>query len=443
LSANDLSNSASSKPIDRQASNTETTQAASLSEEPRMRLLRDPKEVQILYLEMISEAKKEILLILPSSTAYLREVDIGVIDALFAASRRQVKVQILTPGPFAGEEIQKFNEHEATSDSAAKAVPIEYKRVVEAGKPGTVTVLVIDRSSSLIIEQVDDSILDFNKAIGVSTYSARSSTVKANIRFFERFWEEENLLEKERKSRREAELLQDILAHDLRNYNQIVMSNAEMLQDGDDLTREQRLGLIDGILDAVNRSSKLVERAKRLGKIITEETNLHSINLIDSIQHSIDLVVRANNGKPVIRLDPPQTSGVFIIADELLDEVFVNILSNSVMYSEKGLPIEIKVDEEVKLTEKRGIIGENGSKKNQKFWRIQFIDQGRGIPEDIKEGVFTRYMQKSSGSGLGLSIVHALVVDRYSGMVRVRNRVDGDYRGGTIVEVWLKAVDEP
>ena len=42
---------------------------------------------------------------------------------------------------------------------------------------------------------------------------------------------ESALLAKESESRRNTELLQDILTHDMRNYNQIAESNAEMLRD--------------------------------------------------------------------------------------------------------------------------------------------------------------------------------------------------------------------
>ena len=42
---------------------------------------------------------------------------------------------------------------------------------------------------------------------------------------------EETLLENEIRSRRTAELLQDILSHDIRNYNEIAKLNAEVLKE--------------------------------------------------------------------------------------------------------------------------------------------------------------------------------------------------------------------
>jgi signal transduction histidine kinase len=33
--------------------------------------------------------------------------------------------------------------------------------------------------------------------------------------------------------------------------------------------------------------------------------------------------------------------------------------------------------------------------------------------------------------------VHALVIERYKGKIMLRNRVSGDYRQGTTIEIWL------
>ena len=75
--------------------------------------------------------------------------------------------------------------------------------------------------------------------------------------------------------------------------------------------------------------------------------------------------------------------------------------------------------------------------KQRPYWKITFTDQGKGIPEKVKGKIFTRYLSTATGAGLGLSIVHALVVGRYSGKVLITDRVEGDYTKGTKVAVWL------
>ncbi len=109
-----------------------------------------------------------------------------------------------------------------------------------------------------------------------------------------------------------------------------------------------------------------------------------------------------------------------VMADEFLPQVFVNLYSNAVKYTdEKEIGIETSFEE-----------AEEGGTG---YWRVSIADQGRGIPNEMKEHVFTRYLNTARGTGLGLSIVHALVVVRYHGKIKVIDRKPK----GTIMEVWL------
>ena len=402
-------------------------------EEPRMKIIRNREEVRRVYLELVNGAKEEILLLLPTTNSYLREEEIGVIDAMQSAvAERGVKVLMLSPDASAKDGVQKFSKDLGTRQVQGRR--INHKIIRAATTPNTVTILVVDRKESLIIELQDDSKLDFDKAIGLATYSNRGSTVKSNIRFFERMWEEatdrereEELLQKEIRSRREAELLQDILAHDIRNFNQISLTSAELLKT--EYPTEETLPLIEEILSATERSSNLIERAKNLGKIISQqEVKLYPIDLGESLRRSIDVVIKAYREKAIIPSFALKDR-VFVEADEFLDEVFTNILSNSINYTEsQDVPLEISVEEATASDE---------NQIEKRYYKIALTDQGRGIPDEAKARVFTRYLDTARGSGLGLSIVYALVVDRYLGKVHVKNRVEGDYRRGTVIEVWL------
>ena len=72
----------------------------------------------------------------------------------------------------------------------------------------------------------------------------------------------ENLIIEER-TRKEAQLLQDILTHDIRNYNQIQLTNAELLAEKVKGNRD--LGApVSALVKAVNGSTSFVERARGL-----------------------------------------------------------------------------------------------------------------------------------------------------------------------------------
>ena len=391
-------------------------------------VMRDPLGIRDKLLELIGKATEEILILFPTANAFHREEKIGAIDLLAAALNRRVKVTILAPIDTDIEKTLRTIVSQNKSNSQQRI--IDYNSIPIAKTRNTVTILVVDRRTSFVIEQMDDSQLEFTRAVGVATYSTSNSTVLATIRSFEMLLEEIELLEREKAAlKREqriritAELLQDILSHDINNYNQIVVTNAELLDAN--VAEPEKQSLIKSILKASDGSTDLIVRAKKLGKILSQvDVVLAPVDLEATIQSSIDLITKANP-KKTIRASSSVKQGAKVLADDLLQEVFDNILSNSVNHSEENeIPIEIQVEDII-------------DQKPKPCWKITFSDYGPGIPDEMKKNLFTRYMATASGSGLGLSIVHALVVDRYSGYVAIKDRVNGNYTKGTIFEVWL------
>jgi signal transduction histidine kinase len=277
------------------------------------------------------------------------------------------------------------------------------------------------------MEERDPSKTDFLEAIGSATYTTNGPTVKANIHFFERVRDETDLRMQEERSRKDAELMQDILAHDMTNYNQVIKLNAEVLEN--ELEGERLRGLVDSILRAADGSSGLIKRAKTLSRVMShEKIALHDVDLKQSLENVLSLVREGNLGRTVEVL--ASLPAAEVLADELLDEVFVNILSNAVEYTE-GIEVSI----EIRLEQEEGPHKNSGKKID--YWKVTITDQGRGIPDERKPLVSGRYLASANGSGLGLSIVRTLVTDRYSGRLELKNRVEGDYTKGTSVEIWL------
>jgi signal transduction histidine kinase len=122
------------------------------------------------------------------------------------------------------------------------------------------------------------------------------------------------------------------------------------------------------------------------------------------------------------------------MADGLLDEVFYNLLSNSIKYDDHD---EVTIDVDVEVLQE--------NEKN--IARVKVIDRGTGIPDDLKEKVFSRgfrqmakadrpSLHKSKGAGMGLSLVKSLV-DKYEGKIWVENRVYADHSMGSVFIVLL------
>ena len=111
---------------------------------------------------------------------------------------------------------------------------------------------------------------------------------------------------------------------------------------------------------------------------------------------------------------------IYVKADEFLHEVFENILINSVKHNSSD---EIEILIRVSI--------ENISNIYQ--IKLEFIDNGPGIPDSRKEIIFNRNFKKeirSDGMGFALSIIKK-IISSYGGEIWVEDLVQGDYSNGS------------
>jgi Signal transduction histidine kinase len=127
--------------------------------------------------------------------------------------------------------------------------------------------------------------------------------------------------------------------------------------------------------------------------------------------------------KITIRLDACSCT---VIANELLKDVFQNLVGNAIKHSTGPLTINI-------LAEK---IGECGG---DAFCRVTVEDNGPGIPDADKEKLFDRLsLEKppAAGRGFGLCLTK-LLIDDFGGRLHVEDRVSGDSTKGAKFVVML------
>ncbi len=83
-----------------------------------------------------------------------------------------------------------------------------------------ITILVVDRTYSLVIELKDDTKQFSNKAIGIAAYSNSKSTVLSYVSIFNRLWKNSELREELLIQNISQKEFINIAAHDLRfQYN--------------------------------------------------------------------------------------------------------------------------------------------------------------------------------------------------------------------------------
>jgi signal transduction histidine kinase len=160
-----------------------------------------------------------------------------------------------------------------------------------------------------------------------------------------------------------------------------------------------------------------------------EETGLKAIDataLLESVIHDF----RQAPGKG-LTIDFSHSGNCLVNANELLKDVFVNLIGNAVKHARPDRPLTI------------GIVEDNVVEHGKTYCRFTIEDNGPGIPDEVKDRLFRRFSRgatKARGSGLGLYLVRTLV-EHYGGDIHVEDRVPGDYTKGAKFVVMIPAVE--
>ena len=223
-----------------------------------------------------------------------------------------------------------------------------------------------------------------------------------------------------KESKSEVELYLDLMGHDINNLNQIGIGYLELALESSDM--DEVKSLITKPLEVMKDTSQIIQNVRKLQQVTKDElkrdTNVEIVNLCRILP---EIKVRYNHIKDrnvTINMDTPNLC--FVKANDLIKDVFTNLIDNAIKhsYAEKPLVINVKL-EQVK-------------DKNKDFIRCAVEDNGPGIPDWVKSKIFMRFQRgvtKAHGKGLGLYLVRSLVKS-YKGSVWVEDRVPGDYTKG-------------
>ena len=228
--------------------------------------------------------------------------------------------------------------------------------------------------------------------------------------------------EKYRKAYDRANFYKDLFAHDINNILQIIASSAEYISFHlNDYEKAKSLDDFWKIIQAqADRGGKLVKNVLTLSKLEEEQVIIHPIKIYDALKNSIDFIKKTYEDRSLtIQVDSIDEE-LIVQANVLLQDVFENIMINSVRYTEnKNIEILIKTS--------------NNLIDNKNYVRIEFIDNGIGVPDNRKENIFKegeRELKGTKGIGLGLSLVNKILTT-FNGKIWVEDKIKGDYGKGS------------
>ena len=148
------------------------------------KVIEDPVKTKQYFIDLVQNAKEEIMILFPSLNAVKREVIMGIIDLLKKKSAENIGIRILSP---VNENIKEL--------LFPKDVVGKYKvmknitgREIQKQDNLISTIVIVDRKYVLATELKDDFKELFEEAIGVSTYSTSKPTVLSYVSIFESLW---------------------------------------------------------------------------------------------------------------------------------------------------------------------------------------------------------------------------------------------------------------
>jgi signal transduction histidine kinase len=266
---------------------------------------------------------------------------------------------------------------------------------VPAQVGGEVTAVLLTRSTS--IDSFGD---EYSRPLEI--LASHAATAISNIRSRERLERARQDLE----TRKEMiEMYDRLLRHDLGNDLQIIAGFADAVAaEVDGETKEY----IDKIQRAAESSADLIERVGDLVSTLEEQEEPEPRDLRPILEEVVE-EVEGNFETLTVDFDPAEFE-YRVYSGELLDSVFTNLISNAAVHNEGDIYMDIYAEE----------TGDNGI-------LIGFADDGKGVPEDVREEIFEMGAKgpESSGTGFGLGFVRALT-ESYGGGVTVS---DSEYEG--------------
>ncbi len=378
-------------------------------------VIQNSSKVKDLYMNIVKDGVEEILLIFPTSNAFIRQEKIGVIQWLRELVTKEqynkLKIRILMPIHKSTEKIVQDLKQQSDQNNIDV-------RFIEQSSGNKATFLVVDRKVSLVMELKDDSKETFDRAIGLSIYSNSKSGVLSFVAIFENLWIQSELYLQVKEANEQLKIHDKIMnefinvaSHELRTPIQPILGISRVLRSK--IKNDEQLALLDIIIRNAKRLQRLTEDILDVARIESRSLKLNNelfelngiiLNVIQDVKDRID------NLKVKLLYDV-KGDIISVEADKgRMIQVISNLLNNAIKFTKEG-SISINIER----------------KEDNQHVIISVKDTGEGINPEILPILFSKYATKSfEGSGLGLGLfICKSIVEAHGGKIWAENNSDG------------------
>jgi len=376
-----------------------------------LQTLKEPDEIVDTAYRLIRSAKSEILIIFHTANALLNQEKTGGLDQ-FVESATIHKTQIRILVPVEDKIIEIIHRLERIN-----GIQI---RNIEPSMQTRMTILVVDRMNSLVVELKDDTEEDSERGIGLAAYSNSKSTVLSYVSIFDALWKQSELREELLNYSMAQKEFINVAAHELRNPIQPILGLSDILQRSDTFLDGNKKDKTKQMVDIIARNAR---RLQRLTEDILDVTriegktlklNKQKFVLVKIIREMVeDYVTNIRNSSRNIIISfssSNELESTQIFADQnRIKQVISNLIDNAIKFTEEGTI---------------GVTAEIKDIRDQITVRVR--DTGRGIDPQILPKLFTKFATKSDkGTGLGLYICKG-IIEAHGGSIYAENNDEMD-----------------
>lgn len=213
-----------------------------------------------------------------------------------------------------------------------------------------------------------------------------------------------------------------IFTHDISNLFQIISNSIELCGSliGDNMNMRDLIEYFELIAQQLNRGKKLINNVRNLARLEEHEMPLEPVEVYQTLRSAIQFAQLSYPKKNLDIIVLPEQGDLYVMANELLLDVFENLIMNSITYNK---------NEKVQIT----VLISSIEKNNEEYVKLEFKDNGIGIQDEQKCKLFQGEQfqnEMSKGMGIGLSLV-AKLIELYGGKISIEDRIKGEPSQGS------------
>ena len=248
----------------------------------------DPKYAQKKVFDLLNSVNREILIIASTSNAVHRQIRAGTFQKLKQIEKDipWISIRILTPKD---HKIEKIVAGLTNSNFSVRFIETLSR----------VSILIVDKKYSLVIELKDDTKQSTEEAIGLATYSNSKSTVLSYSSIFESLWRQTEMYEQLQIQDKIQKEFINTAAHELRTPIQPILGITDILKGS--VTDDRHKELLDVIGRNAKRLKKLSEDILEVSKIESNSMGLDKehFRIVETILDNINSYKNNTDGKSI------------------------------------------------------------------------------------------------------------------------------------------------